>query len=84
MCTIRPVVDKTHTCRLLILGDGPGARCWVMNFSQCIDPMLLQEIFQTLSNNNNKEKKNLPAGGTQETHTLLKQVLVKYLNVWFQ
>ena len=56
-----------------------------MNFSQRIDPMLLQEIFQTpLSNNKNKEKKNLPAGGTQETHTLRKQVLVKYLNVWFQ
>ena len=49
------------------------------NLSQLIDPILLQEIFQTpFSNNNNneKEKKNLPAGGTPETHMLRKQVVL--------
>ena len=44
-----------------------GAKCWVTILSQRIDPMLLQEIFQTQFSNNNKE--NLPArGGTLKTH----------------
>ena len=38
-------------------------------FSQRIDPMLLQEIFQTQFSNNNNNKENLPArGGTLKTH----------------
>ena len=59
---------------LIMLGN--GLRCMVLGdevFSQHIDPMLLQEIFQPpFSNNNNKkkEKKNLPAGGTPETHVM--------------
>ena len=52
------MVDEA-SCRLLImLGD--GLRCRVLGdevFSQRIDLMLLQEIFQTpFSNNNNKER----------------------------
>ena len=61
-------------------------------FSQRFDPMLLQKIFQTpFSNNNNKKKrkrkkkekrKKHTAGGMPETHTLCKQVVAEYLNVW--
>ena len=66
-------------------------------FSQRIDPMLLQEIFQTPfstttttttttttnnNNNNNKRKEKPTAGGTPEAHTLRKQVVAEYLNVW--
>ena len=59
------------------------------NFSQRIDPMLLQEIFQTPFSKKKKKKKkkkiNIPAGGTPKTHTLRKQVVkVEYLNVWFR
>ena len=68
-----------------------GARYWVTNFSEGIDPMLLYEIFQTpFSTTNNviklklKIKENLPADGTPETHTLCKSVVVEYLNVWFR
>ena len=45
-----------------MLSDG----CWVTNFSQRIDPMLLQEIFQTPFSKKKKKKKkkkiNIPAG----------------------
>ena len=51
-------------------------------FSQRTDPMLLQEIFQTPFYYNNNKMKNLPAGGTPETHALRKQVVAEYLNVW--
>ena len=58
---------------------------WVTNFSQSMDLMLLQEIFQTpFSNNSIKKYIYIPAGGTPETHILLKQVLVEYLQVWFR
>ena len=41
------IVDETGNYRLLImLGDGQDARCWVTDFSQRIDPILLQEIFR--------------------------------------
>ena len=60
------------------------------NFSQRIDPMLLQEIFQiAFSNNNYYSYKKIfikiiiTAGGMPETQTLRKQVVVEYLNVWF-
>ena len=49
------------------------------NVTQRFDPMLQQEISQIpFFNNNNekKEKKNLPAGGTPEIHTLRKQVVL--------
>ena len=65
-----------------------STRCWVTNFSQRIDPMLLQEIFQTPFCYNNKKKlykkTTLPVGGTPETHTLHKRVVVEYLNVSFR
>ena len=31
-----------------------------------------------------KEKKNLPVGGTPETHTLRKQIIAENSNVWFR
>ena len=56
-------------------------------------PMLRHEIFQTPFCNNNylvkklfiyfKLKENIPAGGTPETHTLRKHLVVEYLNGWF-
>ena len=69
-----------------------GLMCTVLGdevFCQRIDPMLLQEIFQTpFSNNNNniytkkrKKKKRLVA---RQKHTLRKRVVVEYLNVWFR
>ena len=37
-----------------MLGD--DARCWVTSISQCVDPMLLQDIFHTSFSNNNNDK----------------------------
>ena len=95
LCNVYLTRVDEASCRLLImLGNG---RCTVLGdevFSQRIDPMLLQEIFQTdfliiiiimmmiIIIIIIKEKKNLPAGSTPETHTLCKQVVAEYLNVW--
>ena len=63
LCNVYLTIVDEANCRLLImLGDG---RCTVLGdevFSQRIDPMLLQEIFQT-----HFLIINLPAGGTPET-----------------
>ena len=54
-----------------------------MNFSQRLDPMLLQEIFQIpFSNNNNKKKRKTYWPMARQKHTLRKQVVIEYLNVW--
>ena len=55
-----------------------GARCWVTIFCQRINPMLLQEIFQTpFSNNNNNEKKRkIYRSVARQKHTLRKQVVL--------
>jgi len=48
-------------------------------FSQCIDPMLLQEIFQTpFSNNNNEKKKENYQTVARQKHTLRKQIVAEY------
>ena len=70
------IVDEAN-CRLLImLGD--GLRCKVLGdefFSQRIDPMLLQKIFQTpFSNNNNKKKEKVkPTGRWHDRNTHVTQ-----------
>ena len=72
-------VDEAR-CRLLImLGD--GLRCTVLGdeiFSQRIDPMLLQEIFQTpFSNNNNKKtRKEKPTGRWHARNTHVTQTQI--------
>ena len=83
------IVDETGSCRLLImLGDGPrckklGDKFFLkvgrMVLQEDGTPMLLQETLKTpFSNNTNddEKKKNLPAGGTPETHTLREQVVL--------
>ena len=58
------IVDEASCRSLITLGD--GLRCTVLGdkvFSQRIDPLLLQEIFQTpFSNNNKKKRKEKPTG----------------------
>ena len=55
------IVDETCSCRLLIMfGDGPRCKVLGDNSFSAIDPMLLQEIFQTsfsISSNENKRRK---------------------------
>ena len=76
------IVDET--------GMDRGARCWVTNFSQRIDPMLLHEIFQTLFSNLKinfiyiYEERKTNRLVVRQKHTLRKQVVVEYLNVWFR
>ena len=68
-------IVEDASCRLLImLGD--GLRCMVLGgkvFSQRIDPMLLQEIFQTPFSNKNKKRKEKPTGRWHARNTHVTQ-----------
>ena len=62
------------------------ARCWVTNFSQPMDLMLLHEIFQTPFSNNSILKiiTYRQVARQKKQKTLHKQVVVEYLQVWFR
>ena len=76
------MVDEASCCLLIMLSN--GLRCKMLSdhfFSQRINPMLLQEIFQTpFSNNNNEKKRKTYLPVACQKH---KQVVVQYLNIWF-
>ena len=72
--------DETGSCCLLIMfGDGPMYKVLgdEFSFSQCIDPMLVHEIFQTpFSKSKNNIKSKLPSVAHQkQTHYANRQLL---------
>ena len=76
----RPTVDEAGSCCLLItLSD--GLRCKVLGdefFSQLMDSMLLQEIFQrpfSSNNDNKKKRKEKPTGQWRARNTHVTQIV---------
>ena len=76
----RPTVDEAGSCCLLItLSD--GLRCKVLGdefFSQLMDSMVLQEIFQrpfSSNNDNKKKRKEKPTGQWRARNTHVTQIV---------